>query len=140
MSCNESNSAELLTGSDEIITVRMAITSEDQAKGLSGVKEHQFAENEGMLFYYEKAGPRSFWMPDTYFDLDLFFLDKDLNVLAIHRGLKAHPGRQEPPVIERTEIYYCRHVLEMKHSSAIAKKIKRGDKLKWKSFPSYLKK
>ena len=69
-------------------------------------------------------------MPDTYFDLDIFFLDKDYVVLHIERKVKHHPGRSEPPAIARTPPIFSRHVLELKAASELSQLIKKGDKLK----------
>lgn len=112
------------------IKLRMALTPEAQSKGLSGVKPQEFGEDEGMLFVYEKSGPRRFWMPDTYFNLDIYFLDAQYIVVAVEKNVPFHPGRQEPPLIYQTKTYEAQHVLEMKSSSKISKKIKKGDRFK----------
>ena len=69
-------------------------------------------------------------MPDTWFDLDIFFLDKNLTVTALERSLSRHPGRATPPPIARTSSYFCRHVLEIKSGTPLSAKIALGTKLK----------
>jgi uncharacterized membrane protein (UPF0127 family) len=101
----------------------VAKSNKQQNQGLSGLRDKNFKDNHAMLFYYKKDGPRNFWMPDTYFNLDIFFLDKDFKVLSVERDIPFHPGTQEPPRIYRTKTHYARHVLEMKSSSALAKSI-----------------
>lgn len=115
------------------ITTYVAKGKDKQTQGLSGVLEEDFQDNEAMLFYYEEDGPRRFWMPDTYFNLDIFFLDKDLRVIDIERNMPAHPGHSEPPRIAQTRTITCRHVLELKSSSSYGRKIKIGDQLTWTS-------
>lgn len=115
------------------ITTYVAKGAEKQTQGLSGVLEEDFKDDEAMLFYYEEDGPRRFWMPDTYFNLDIFFLDQDLRVIDIERNMPAHPGRTEPPRIAQTRTIICRHVLELKSSSEQSRKIKIGDQLTWTS-------
>jgi len=121
----------LVLSSGRMLTVKLAITPEEQQQGLSGLKDHDFPDEEGMLFYYESMGPKRFWMPDTYFNLDIFFLDQEMKVIAVERNVPAHPGRSEAPPIFQTRTYLARHVLELKSSSQIAKMIREGDKIIW---------
>ncbi len=114
-----------------ILRTQLAITPEEQRRGLSGVSSKQFAGDQAMLFVYPQKGWRSFWMPNTYFNLDIFFLDGDLKVLYIERNLTAHPGHSEPPPIQRTKSYLAQHVLEMRADSSAARKLKAGMALRW---------
>lgn len=123
---------ELSTKNGETIETTLVITDQDQEKGLSGTRSEDFSDNQGMLFFYLEESEKSFWMPDTYFDLDLFFLDKDLKVIDIIRKLPHYIGRANPELIPRARNIWSRHVLEMKSSSEIAQKIQMGDELKWK--------
>ncbi|WP_408097624.1 DUF192 domain-containing protein [Peredibacter sp. HCB2-198] len=124
---------ELVTPAGVKIDTTLAITEADQNQGLSGVKEDDFDDNQGMLFFYAEDFEKYFWMPDTYFDLDLFYMDKDLRILDIVRRAPHYVGRASPELIPRIRGVWCRHVLEMKSTSEIAKALKIGDKLEWKS-------
>lgn len=123
---------ELITPGGESIETTLAIDPKEQEKGLSGTKPEDFDEDEGMLFFYVGEDERHFWMPDTYFDLDLFYLDKDLKIIDIIRKLPHYIGRASPELIPRARGVWSRHVLEMKSSSAISQRLKIGDILKWK--------
>ncbi|MBL6988712.1 MAG: DUF192 domain-containing protein [Bacteriovoracaceae bacterium] len=113
------------------IEVDLAISPKDQKSGLSGVKNEKFATNRGLLFIYKKMGPRVFWMPNTYFNLDIIFLDDKFKVVDIERNMPAHPGLKQPPAITTTKQVNAQFVLEMKASSPIASKIGKGMQLKW---------
>jgi uncharacterized membrane protein (UPF0127 family) len=126
----------LKTAGGDSIKTTLAYTSIDSERGLSGVKSEDYADDQGMLFFYLSDEERHFWMPDTYFDLDLFYLDKDLKVLDIIRKLPFYIGRANPESIPRARGVWCRHVLEMKSGSSIAEKIKVGDQLGWESSKS----
>jgi len=115
----------------EIRTV-LAISKKNKDQGLSGIKKNSFKKDQAMLFYYKKDGMRKFWMPNTYFNLDIFFLDSKLEVKYIERNVPHHPGFSEPPTIYRTKVYFSRHVLEMRSDSDLAKKIQPGHKLNLK--------
>ncbi len=124
---------ELVTPTGESIETTLAFLSKDQEQGLSGVRPEDFRDNQGMLFFYLGDDEKNFWMPDTYFDLDLFYLDKDLRIIDIVRKLPHYVGRANPQLIPRARGIWCRHTLEMKSSSQVAEKLKVGDVLKWKS-------
>lgn len=123
---------ELITPAGDKIKTTLAIDPDSQEIGLSGVRPGDFSEEEGLLFFYTQDDVRLFWMPDTYFDLDLFYLDKDLKIIDIIRKLPHYRGRANPELIPRARSVWSRHVLEMKSTSEIAKRLKLGDKLEWK--------
>ncbi len=129
---NPLKKVELITPSGETIETTVAITPAEQEQGLSGVKPEDFQDNQGMFFFYLSEDERHFWMPDTYFDLDLFYLDKDLKIIDIIRKLPFYVGRANPDSIPRARGVWCRHTLEMKATSEIAAKLKMGDVLKWR--------
>ncbi len=124
---------QLATPYGDTIETTLSYTMADQTQGLSGVKNEEYEENQGMLFYYMEDGEKAFWMPDTYFDLDLIFLDKDLKILDIVRNVPHYVGRANPDLIPKVRPVWARHTLELKASSPISKKLKVGDQLKWKS-------
>ena len=129
---NPLRKVELITPSGDTIETKLAITAQEQETGLSGTQSDDFDEDEGMLFFYQNAGEKLFWMPDTYFDLDLFYLDKSLVIQDIIRKLPHYIGRANPDLIPRARGVWARHVLEMKSTSEIAQRLKIGDKLQWK--------
>ena len=122
-----SRSGKMSLASGESFDITLAITLEEKRKGLSGVRDSQWEETKGLLFTYLDSKPRSMWMPDTYFNLDIFFLDEKGMVLDVERDVEAHPGYSDNPPIAVTRQIECVHVLELKSSSPIAMKIKKGD-------------
>lgn len=124
------------------IPIRIAISDIDQQNGLSTIKPEDWPDSQGLLFAYKKIGQRRFWMPDTYFNLDIIFLDPDFSVVYIERNVPAHPGRDESTTeIYRTPDIYAQHVLELKSSENLTKDWQIGSRLQWKSSPelsSYL--
>ncbi len=119
------------------IPIRIAVTEIDQQKGLSGIKAQDWPDSQGLLFAYPKIGLRRFWMPDTYFNLDIIFLDPDFSIVHIERNVPAHPGTDETEVpIYRTSDIYAQHVLELKASENLTKDWQIGSRLQWKSSPA----
>jgi len=130
---------EIKLKSGKRLKITLAISPEEVTRGLSGVQDKDYGDDQGMLFFTLTDQYRRFWMPDTYFDLDIFFLDKNLKVLDVDRNVPHHPGMdQSKQEIATTRVIYCRHVLEIKSSSPLAKEIKPGDQLNWVSQPTLL--
>lgn len=123
---------ELITPSGDVIKTSLAISPSEQEQGLSGVQSEDYEANQGMLFYYDADEEKNFWMPDTYFDLDIHFLDKDLKITDIIRKLPHYKGRANPELIPRARPVWSRHALEMRSDSSISQKLKIGDQLIWK--------
>ncbi len=125
--------AELITKDGQTIDTTLAITAAEHEKGLSGTQSADWDEDQGMLFYYLEDSELSFWMPDTYFDLDIFYLDKDLKVVDVVRKVPHFVGKTPYANIPRVRAVWARHVLEMKAGSKISDSIKVGDSLRWQS-------
>jgi uncharacterized membrane protein (UPF0127 family) len=120
----------------KVIQLRLAITKPEQIKGLSGLKPKDFKNNEGMLFVMSEESPRTFWMIDTYINLDIIFLDKNLTIVGLEKNVPAHPGTSEPPAIFRTHTYQAQYVLETKALAPFSQQIKIGETLKFSGKPS----
>ena len=132
--CPQSGTIELPDG--RIINAQLALTRQDKLSGLSGVQNEEFGPQDAILFLFPRVEPRSVWAPDTYFDLDIIFLDNNLAVVDIERNLPAHPGRKTTPPIPKSKTVRTRHIMEMRADSDYAKHISKGMKLKWVSTPS----
>jgi len=72
--------------SGEKIKVELALTPENQEKGLSNISS--IGENEGMLFIFEKPLIHNFWMKDMNFPIDIIWIDKDMKVIFIEKNVK----------------------------------------------------
>ena len=96
---------KLALPSGKMIETKLAITNKEQTIGLSGTKPEQMTKTQGLLFFYLNDGRRQFWMPNTYFDIHIIFLDKDLKIVGLEKNVPHHPGKKEPPKIYRTRPY-----------------------------------
>ncbi len=124
---------EIYFNKSEKLQTYVLYSNEEKTKGLSGIKPKDFSKKNAVLFFYSKDGNRQFWMPNTYMNLDIIFLDKNFKIIALERKLKAHPSKSSPPLIEKTKPYFARYVIEIRSDSPFGKKIKIGDKLNWSS-------
>jgi|GEM_PF-662472 len=129
--------AELILPSGKKLKINLALTKREKQQGVSGIHANDYPDDRGLLFVYWNDELRRFWMPDTHFDLDIFFLDKNLKIRDVERNVPHHPGRKNPSKIPKTRTILSAHVLEIKSASPLAKEIKPGDTLKWSSKPGF---
>ena len=101
-----------------LFSLYVADTYEKRKYGL--MNREYIKSNSGMLFIWKDLEKRIFWMKNTYFDLDLFFLGKEGQVLEIFRNAKAF---DEDQIFSKEKAMF---VLELK---ADEHHIKIGDKL-----------
>lgn len=142
VSCNESKTqnpfrtypkVEIELPSKTKVNIYVAVDPKRQQLGLSGVRPSELNNNDTMLFTGNHYQVRQFWMPETYMNLDIIFLDSELNIVDIHRNVPHYPkkvtyeNKDEVPVSKKV---YCQHVLEIKTSSPLAKEFKIGMQLK----------
>lgn len=64
--------------------VEVAATDEQKAKGL--MFRERMALNQGMLFLFQAAGERYFWMKNTPLSLDIIFIDDGGSIISIAEG------------------------------------------------------
>ncbi len=69
------------TSKSPVLHVELAVTRGEKQLGLMYRKS--MPENEGMLFVFPTEGPRSFWMKNTYLELDMIFLNSKREVVSI---------------------------------------------------------
>ena len=63
--------------------IELALSMNEQMTGL--MNRDTLAETGGMLFVYDTMEPRSFWMKNCRFDMDLLYMDAAGTVVSIHR-------------------------------------------------------
>jgi uncharacterized membrane protein (UPF0127 family) len=61
--------------------IYLALTNPQQMRGLMFVRD--LPETTGMLFVYDREGPRSMWMKNTFIPLDIAFIRRDGSVINI---------------------------------------------------------
>ena len=66
----------------ERFRVELAITNAERRRGMAG-REH-IGRNEGMLFVFNDARVRSFWMKGCLIPLDILFIDPGGRVVQTH--------------------------------------------------------
>lgn len=81
---------------NDTVQVELARTPEERERGLMYREELQ--EGRGMLFIFQDAQPRSFWMRNTFISLDIAYLDENLRIVDIQamepETEEGHPSAQ----------------------------------------------
>ncbi len=105
----------------------LALTPEAQEKGL--MFREELPADYGMLFVFSGLDVKSFWMKNTYVDLDMVFLDGKMKVLRVfHRVPRSRKGLPESEVARATAPAAC--VLELPAGTARAHKLRPGARIK----------
>ena len=108
----------------ETFTVDLALTREDQARGLMFVEE--MPADHGMLFIFPNESRRSFWMKNTRIPLDIMYFDGDLALVSVSENAR-------PCVADPCPAYPsagpAQYVLELNAGMAKQLGLERGDPL-----------
>ncbi len=115
---------------DAIYRVDVAATGEDRAQGLSD--RPTLAADEAMLFVYDTDAPRTFWMPNMHFPLDMVWIKSDCTV----SGVTANVPNPEPETTHSDLPRYpstepVRFVLEINAGQAATNRITPGSLVKF---------
>ncbi len=106
------------------VQVQLALTPEQQARGLMFVKD--LPSDRGMLFLFKTDEQRAFWMKNCFIPLDLIWLDKDFQVVDITHDA---PPCQSDPCPNYYPNRAIRNVLEVLGGTADAHHLEIGQKL-----------
>ncbi len=75
---------------DAVYWVDLALTPEERSQGLSGRPSLNI--HAGMLFVYDDDGPRTFWMPEMHFPLDMVWIRSDCIVDGVTSDVPNPPA------------------------------------------------
>lgn len=76
--------------------LRVADSQKDREIGLS--ETESLAENQGMIFIFDKPDYYSFWMKNMKFPIDIIFINKD-NIVMIQNNVQPPTTPTESPII-----------------------------------------
>jgi uncharacterized membrane protein (UPF0127 family) len=97
----------------KLLFLDIADNFEKRSQGLMNRKKIE--PNSGMLFIWEDSKIRNFWMKNTYFNLDLFFINDEGTIVEIYKNAKAF---DETNIISKEKVKF---VLEMNAGDIHAK-------------------
>ena len=97
------------------------LADNEQKRSYGLMNREDMRPNSGMLFIWKDSQIRNFWMKNTHFNLDLFFLNNHGEIIEIYKNAKAF---DETNIKSKEKVKY---VLEMK---AREQNFQIGNKLK----------
>ena len=97
------------------------LADNEQKRSYGLMNREDMRPNSGMLFIWKDSQIRNFWMKNTHFNLDLFFLNNHGEIIEIYKNAKAF---DETNIKSKEKVKY---VLEM---NAGEQNFKIGNKLK----------
>ena len=65
------------------------IADNEQKRSYGLMNRKDMKPNSGMLFIWKDRQIRNFWMKNTYFNLDLFFLNNQGEIIEIYKHARA---------------------------------------------------
>ncbi|MDT0646158.1 DUF192 domain-containing protein [Zunongwangia sp. F260] len=71
---------------DTIQKIDIEIADNDYERETGLMYRESMEENQGMLFVYDTQSPRSFYMKNTYFPLDLIFYNSDSTAVSFQEN------------------------------------------------------
>ena len=97
------------------------LADNEQKRSYGLMNREDMRTNSGMLFIWKDSQIRNFWMKNTHFNLDLFFLNNQGEIIEIYKNAKAF---DETNIKSKEKVKY---VLEM---NAGEQNFQIGNKLK----------
>lgn len=95
--------ATIQLGNTHSYQVRVADNSLERMRGLSGVYASDLSPEIGMLFVYDEAKERTFWMKGMTFPLDFVWI-KDGKIVKIDKNVQYPPHGTEPEKVSSSPI------------------------------------
>lgn len=126
-SMSEYNDGTIILG-NKAVKIEMADTIDKQRLGLAG--REVLRENEGMLFVYDQALPRRFWMKGMLMPIDMIWI-KDNQVVDISAGVQPQPGAADHELEFYSPSSEADKVLELTSGWAEQNDLNIGDEVKF---------
>jgi hypothetical protein len=111
----------------EHIAIEVADDDAQRAQGL--MYRSDMADTTGMLFIFDKAAPRSFWMKNTKIPLDIMYVDDNLQIIMIYKSVMPYSERSIPSEGP------ARYVVEVKGGFTTRNNIEEGDLISFEITP-----
>jgi uncharacterized membrane protein (UPF0127 family) len=75
----------MLTSPDgsKSVSVNVEIVDNESGRQLGLMYRKEMPDNQGMLFIFPTEEPRSFWMKNTFLELDMLFFDANKKLVSI---------------------------------------------------------
>ncbi len=107
------------------IKINLEIADNDYERQLGLMSRISINENEGMLFIFSVERMQAFWMRNTLISLDMIFVNKNKEIVTIHKNTKILSAQSYPSTAPSL------YVVEVAGGFADKYNILVGDKIFW---------
>lgn len=112
--------------SEFIAKIDIEIAEDDEARGQGLMYRNKLQESQGMFFIFNLEQPQSFWMRNTPLSLDIIFVNKNNEIVKIHKDTT--PFSESSYASLKPALY----VVEVIAGYTETYGIKEGDKIVWR--------
>ena len=81
---------------NDIINIDIEISDNEYERQLGLMNRKSMEETQGMLFIFNNEQPQSFWMRNTLISLDMLFINKNKEIVTIHKNTEVLSPRSYP--------------------------------------------
>ena len=121
--------ASFFVDSEEVAKLELETASTVEERRLGLMNRTELGENKGMIFIYDEAEERSFWMKNTYIPLDMIFLTAERTVRTIKQA-DPEPNVSDEDLRTYTSEGPAKYVIETNQNFTEEKGITEGTKVK----------
>ncbi|WP_158059176.1 DUF192 domain-containing protein [Halorussus halophilus] len=119
-------SAVFLAGENVSVSLEVANSPDERRTGL--MHRRSLAEKHGMVFVYEDAAPRTFWMKNTYVALDMIFVAANGTVVNVEHATP-QPNASESELARYHSEGDAKYVVELPRGFANRTGVEAGTRL-----------
>lgn len=109
-----------------ISQIDIEIAEDDNSRTQGLMYRYKMKENQGMFFIFPYQTYQSFWMRNTVMPLDIIFVNKDNDIVKVHRNAEPYDESAYPS--NAPAIY----VVEVNAGYTKSYNINEGDKIVWR--------
>ncbi|RFN58591.1 DUF192 domain-containing protein [Marixanthomonas ophiurae] len=111
---------------DSIITTLDIEIADDEYQTQTGLMYRKgMGDNQGMLFVFEDSRPRSFYMKNTEFSIDIIYINSDKEIVSIQKNAKP----MDPTSLPSQGA--AQYVLEVNAGLSDTWELEKGDVVGW---------
>tara|TARA_B100001094_G_C17650453_1_gene539440 strand:+ start:32 stop:493 length:462 start_codon:yes stop_codon:yes gene_type:complete len=105
----------------KINQLMLDIADSEEKRSFGLMNRKKINPNSGMIFLWKDSKIRSFWMKNTYFNLDLFFLNSEGIIVEIYKNAKA---LDETYISSKNKVKYVIELKSGEHDFNVGDKFK----------------
>lgn len=121
------DTAAVTVHSSEPVNLTLVV-ADGPAERRQGLMGYESVPRDGMLFIYQDAAPRTFWMKNTTLPLDIVFMSGNGTVLNVEQA-DPQPGVPDSDLRRYRSDGAARYVIELQQGAAARYSIRPGTRI-----------